>query len=200
MKYPQTTQTRTTSQQPAVTTITPRVLDRGFFSRPALLVARELIGKFLVRRIGHREIAVPITQTEAYIGPHDLACHGSKGRTARTEVMFGPAGHWFVFFIYGIHWMLNAVTDDEGYPAAVLVRGAGPWDGPARLTKALAIDKTFNARPITPDATLWLEDRGLRIPKNGIRRTPRIGVDYSGPWAAKPYRFLLAEASLPTSE
>ena len=109
-----------------------------------------MIGKFLVRRIGKREIGVAITETEAYVGPHDLACHGSKGRTPRTEVMFGPAGHWYVYFVYGIHWMLNAVTDDEGHPAAVLVRGAGDWDGPAKLTKALKIDKAFDARAIAP--------------------------------------------------
>lgn len=169
----------------------PRVLERDFFARPALVVARELIGKYLVRRIGKREIAVPISETEAYTGPHDLACHGSKGRTARTEVMFGPAGHWYVYFIYGIHWMLNAVTDDEGHPAAVLVRGAGQWDGPAKLTKALQIDRAFYGQPIAPDSGLWIEDRGLAIPRRRIRRTPRIGVDYSGPWAAKPYRFVL---------
>lgn len=151
-----------------------------------------MIGKFLVRRIGRRVIAVPITETEAYIGPHDLACHGSKGRTARTEVMFGPAGHWYVYFIYGIHWMLNAVTDDEGHPAAVLVRGAGTWDGPAKLTKALKIDKAFNTRSIEPEAALWIEDRGLKISRARIARTPRIGIDYAGRWAAKPYRFLLS--------
>jgi DNA-3-methyladenine glycosylase len=171
--------------------LAPRILERGFFARPALVVARELIGKHLVRRIGTRVIAAPITETEAYVGPHDLACHGSKGRTERTEVMFGPAGHWYVYFIYGIHWMLNAVTDDEGHPAAVLVRGAGEWDGPAKLTKALQIDRRFYASPIAPQSDLWIEDRGLTIPARTIRRTPRIGVDYSGVWAAKPYRFVL---------
>jgi DNA-3-methyladenine glycosylase len=189
MKRERATKVPAANRQPP----TARILGADFFARPALVVAREMIGKYLVRRIDGREIAAPITETEAYVGPHDLACHGSKGRTARTEVMFGPAGHWYVYFIYGIHWMLNAVTDDEGYPAAVLVRGAGQWDGPARLTKALEIDKALNARPIAPEATLWLEDRGLKIPGNRIRRTPRIGVDYSGPWATKPYRFWLAQ-------
>jgi DNA-3-methyladenine glycosylase len=196
MKQIRKAQSSTTDHQPPATTI----LQRDFFARPALTVAPDMIGKFLVRRIGRREIALPITETEAYVGPHDLACHGSKGRTPRTEVMFGPPGHWYVYFIYGIHWMLNAVTGDEGYPAAVLVRGAGDWGGPARLTKALAIDKSFNARPIAPDATLWLEDRGLTIPRHRIRRAPRIGVDYSGPWAAKPYRFLLADPLGPKSK
>jgi DNA-3-methyladenine glycosylase len=177
----------------AAPTASRQPLTTSFFSRPALVVARDMIGKFLVRRIGRREIAVPITETEAYVGPHDLACHGSKGRTPRTEVMFGPAGHWYVYFVYGIHWMLNAVTDDEGHPAAVLVRGAGPWNGPARLTKALEIDKRFNTRPIARQTALWIEDRGLKIPRKQIKSTPRIGVDYSGPWAAKPYRFVVRD-------
>jgi DNA-3-methyladenine glycosylase len=168
-------------------------LERGFFARPALVVARELIGKSLVRRIDGREIAAVINETEAYIGPHDLACHGSKGRTGRTEVMFGPAGHWYVYFIYGIHWMLNVVTDDVGHPAAVLLRGAGEWAGPARLTKALSIDKRFNGLAAEPGEALWIEDRGLKIARSRIKRTPRIGVDYAGKWAAKPYRFLLAD-------
>jgi DNA-3-methyladenine glycosylase len=154
-------------------------------------VARELLGKYLVRRIGGDVVAAPIIETEAYVGPHDLACHGSKGRTPRTEVMFGPGGHWYVYFIYGIHWMLNAVTDDEGYPAAVLVRGAGAWSGPARLTKALAIDKRLNAQAIAPASGLWIEDRGERPRRGQVRRTPRIGVDYAGAWAAKPYRFVI---------
>jgi DNA-3-methyladenine glycosylase len=105
--------------------------------------------------------------------------------------MFGPAGVWYVYFIYGVHWMLNAVTDDEGYPAAVLIRGAGAWSGPARLTKALAIDKSFNSRPISSTSALWIEDRGFKVPRESIRRTARIGVDYAGAWAQKPYRFVL---------
>jgi DNA-3-methyladenine glycosylase len=169
----------------------PRVLGTEFFTRRALTVARELIGKVLVRRTNGREIAAVITETEAYIGPHDLACHGSKGRTERTEIMFGPAGYWYVYLIYGMHWMLNVVTDDVDHPAAVLVRGAGQWDGPARLTKALAIDKRLNGAQAARASGLWIEDRGVRIPRGLIRRTPRIGVDYAKQWAAKPYRFVL---------
>jgi DNA-3-methyladenine glycosylase len=155
-----------------------------------LTVARELIGKVLCRRIGSKVLAELIHETEAYIGPHDLAAHGSKGRTARTEVMFGPAGIWYVYFIYGIHWMLNAVTDDVDHPAAVLIRGAGPWTGPAKLTNALSIDKSFNTLKIAPATNLWIEDRGFALPRKHLRRTPRIGVDYAGEWAKKPYRFV----------
>lgn len=169
----------------------PVLLEQAFFARPALVVAKELLGKFLCRRINGEMIAAPINETEAYIGPHDLASHGSKGRTARTEVMFGPAGHWYVYFVYGIHWMLNAVTDDIDHPAAVLIRSAGEWNGPAKLTKAMSIDKGFNTLAIDPTSDLWIEDRGLVIPRGKIRRTPRIGVDYAGDWAAKPYRFVV---------
>lgn len=169
-----------------------RVLDAHFFARPALVVARELIGKVLVRQLRDREFAVVIHETEAYTGPRDLACHGSKGRTARTEVMFGPAGFWYVYFIYGIHWMLNVVTDGVDHPAAVLIRGAGEWIGPARLTKALAIDKRLNAIRSAPDSGLWIEDRGIKIPGRRVQRTPRIGVGYAGKWADKPYRFVLS--------
>jgi DNA-3-methyladenine glycosylase len=173
----------------------PRALPTDFFARPALVVARELIGKYLVRRDRRQETSALIVETEAYIGPHDLACHGSKGLTPRTQVLFGPPAHWYVYLIYGLHWMVNAVTDDEGHPAAVLLRAAGPWNGPGKLTKALAIDKTLNGRPIAPSSGLWIEDRGVRVPARRINRTPRIGVDYAGLWAHKPYRFLLRDPS-----
>lgn len=172
-------------------TIERRLLDAEFFARPALAVAKDLIGKLVVRRIGRHETSVLVTETEAYIGPHDLACHASKGRTPRTEPLFGPPGCWYVYFIYGIHWMLNAVTDEDGYPSAVLFRGAGPWNGPGKLTKGLEIDKAFNAQPISPATGLWIEDRGYKVLPSNIRRTPRIGVSYAGDWAAKPYRFIV---------
>jgi len=179
------------------------ILAGDFFNRPALVVARELIGKFLVRRVDSGdELAGLIGETEAYVGPHDLACHASKGCTARTQVMFGPAGYWYVYLIYGIHWMLNIVTDAQEYPSAVLIRGVGSWDGPGKLTKALAIDKQLNALPASPTSGLWIEDRGYRPSRRSVQRTPRIGVDYSGDWAAKPYRFVYSpqrSADLQTS-
>lgn len=172
-----------------------RVLEADFYERPSLDVARDLLGKFLVRRVDGKRIAAIIHETEAYVGPHDLACHASKGCTPRTEVMFGEAGHWYVYFIYGVHWMLNVVTEREGFPAAVLFRGVGEWNGPGKLTKAMQIDKLLNSRPADRRSGLWIEDRGVEVPPGDIVRTPRIGVDYAGSiWAAKPYRFLLPSA------
>ena len=175
------------------------VLDQAFYARPALVVARELLGKYLVRSESGKKIAAQIHETEAYVGPHDLACHAAKGHTPRTAVMFGPAGKWYVYFIYGIHWMLNVVTETEGFPAAVLLRGAGQWNGPARLTKALDIDRRLNGAAAIRATGLWIEDHGEAIGRSRVRRTPRIGVDYAGPWAAKPYRFLLAPGRQATS-
>jgi len=168
------------------------VLEAEFFDRSALVVAKELLGKYLVRRLDDREIAEPITETEAYVGPQDLACHAAKGCTPRTSVMFGPAGFWYVYFIYGIHWMLNVVVERQGFPAAVLFRSVGPWNGPAKLTKALAIDKQLNGQPAAPSSSLWIENRGHIVRPKQIQRSPRIGVDYAGEWANKPYRFQLA--------
>lgn len=176
-----------------------QVLSADFYARPALVVARELLGKQLVRQTGGVRIEGMIAETEAYIGPQDLACHAAKGHTPRTAVMFGPAGRWYVYFIYGVHWMLNVVTGDEGHPAAVLFRTVGSFNGPGKLTKAFSIDKQLNGQPALEESGLWIEDAGLKIPRSKIRRTPRIGVDYAGEWAAKPYRFVL-ELEKPSSK
>ena len=126
-------------------------------------MAQELLGKHLVRRWRNVEQSAVIHEVEAYIGPHDLACHGRFGRTARTEVMFGPAGVWYVYLCYGIHWMLNIVTDGEDWPAAVLLRGAGEFNGPGKLTKGMRIDRRLNGKPAIESSGLWIEDRGTRV-------------------------------------
>ena len=167
------------------------VLAQGFFARPAVKVARELLGKHLVRRTGKTEVAAMITEVEAYIGPHDLASHARFGRTARTEVMYGPAGHWYVYLCYGVHWMLNVVTDVEGWPSAVLIRGAGEFLGPGRLTKGLKIDQRLNTLPAAPATGLWVEDHGTRVRRGQIECTPRIGIDYAGEWKHELFRFVL---------
>lgn len=168
-----------------------KILKPEFFERSALAVARDLIGKFLVRKIDGKEIALIITETEAYGGFRDLASHSRFGKTPRTSVMFGPPGHIYVYFTYGMHWMLNIVCGKEEYPAAVLIRAAGQFIGPARLTKALHIDKSLNGLLLGKKAGLWIEDRGVKIPKKAIIATPRVGINNSGPiWKERPWRFV----------
>jgi DNA-3-methyladenine glycosylase len=162
-----------------------------FFARPALTVARELIGQALVfeSATGARTTWL-ITETEAYIGAQDLACHGRFGPTSRTAVMFGPAGYWYLYLIYGMYWMLNVVTDQPDVPAAVLIRGAGPCDGPGKLTKQLGIDRQWNGTAIHSASRLWIARTTINVPRRELQRTPRIGVDYAGAWKDRPYRFV----------
>ena len=178
---------------------TGSVLSRDFFDRPADRVARELLGAWLVVPGPQgRSTRHVVVETEAYLGAHDLACHGSKGMTNRNATMFGPAGRWYVYLCYGMHWMLNVVTGSEGVPAAVLIRGVCEHAGPGRLTKALCIDGSFDGRPANRSGGLWFESSGIRVPPRRIERTPRIGVDYAGAWAKKPLRFVVDPANLRT--
>ncbi|MFM8290713.1 MAG: DNA-3-methyladenine glycosylase [Planctomycetia bacterium] len=173
-------------------------LTRAFFDRPADRVARELLGAMLVvRGAGGRVTRHVVHETEGYLGAHDLACHGARGMTARNAVMFGPAGCWYVYLCYGMHWMLNIVTGAEGVPAAVLVRGAGAFTGPGRVTKGLGLDRGFDGRPATRGTGLWFET-GVAVPGRLVARTPRVGVGYAGAWAEKPLRFVVDPAELPT--
>ncbi|MFV1958903.1 MAG: DNA-3-methyladenine glycosylase [Planctomycetota bacterium] len=167
----------------------------SFLARSAVRVAPALLGKCLVRRRGRRLLVLPIHEVEAYHGPHDRASHASRGPTPRNRPMFGPAGCWYVYLVYGMHWMLNVTTAEEGVPSAVLIRGAGGIVGPGRLTRALGLDGTFSGKPATRASGLWLEDRGIRVPRRHVRRTPRIGVTYAGPtWAGRPWRFTVDPA------
>lgn len=136
-------------------------------------------------------LALPITEVEAYDGPGDKACHAHCGRTKRSEVLFGPPGHWYVYLCYGIHWLANLVTGPVDYPAAVLLRGAGPYDGPGKLTKGIGLDGSRNRSPVAPGTGFYVGE-GPVLPPARYRRKPRVGIDYAGPvWAAKPYRFVL---------
>jgi DNA-3-methyladenine glycosylase len=171
-----------------------KILGPAFFDRPTLLVAKDLLGKYLVRKIGNETIALMINETEAYDGHKDKASHAHRGQTVRNTPMFGGAGVIYVYFTYGIHWMLNLVCGKPGYPAAVLIRGAGHIVGPARLTKALSIDKTLSAQPLGKKAGLWVEDRGVVVKSRDIIRTPRIGINYAGEYVDKPWRFVLKES------
>ncbi len=186
------------------------IIPQTFFDRPTLLVAKDLLGKFLVRQTGSispgypdgRKIAVMITEVEAYDGPRDLASHASKGRTKRTSVMFGKPGVFYVYFTYGMHWLVNVVTGPKDYPAAILIRagifedpetgGRREIEGPARLTEFMHITGSQNGLPARRPSGLWFEDRDITIPPRRIIAAKRIGVDYAGPvWAEKKWNFSL---------
>ncbi len=171
------------------------VLPCDYFNRPTLEVARSLIGKFLVRENGQGQVAGKIIEVEAYVGPGDKACHASKGRTKRTDVLFGPPGISYVYLIYGMYHCLNVVTERESFPAAVLIRAieidGKLVDGPGRLCRTMEIDRTLNRHNLTEGRQLWLEDRAARISPAQIGAFPRIGVDYAGTWARKLWRFRL---------
>lgn len=153
-------------------------------------MAKELLGKYLVCRHSKKEISLMITEVEAYLGLDDKASHASRGLTERNKIMFLSGGRWYVYFTYGMHWMLNIVTGPKNYPAAVLMRGTDKVSGPGRLTKYLKINKKFNGKIADVKSGLWIEDRGCKIKPSEIKKTPRIGVGYAGPaWAKKPWRF-----------
>lgn len=173
-----------------------KILDRKFYHRDTLRVARELLGKKLVRRINGLELSGMITETEAYCGHEDSACHAHHGKTQRNAVMFGSPGHAYVYFTYGMHYMLNLVTEEEENPCAVLIRAIVPLDGinemearrkkkgaelsngPAKLCQALSIDKSLNGWDVTLGSELWVENY-KKIPDSKIIATPRIGIDYA---------------------
>ena len=169
-------------------------------ARATVALARGLLGKFLVRRRDGVTEAHLITEVEAYDGERDLACHARVGRTGRTEVMYAAGGVWYVYLCYGVHEMLNLVVGPRDWPAAVLIRGVDGVSGPGRLTKRLGIGRALNRTAAAPASGLWLEDRGVVVPRRLVRATPRIGVDYAGPvWAKKPWRFTFDPRALPES-
>jgi DNA-3-methyladenine glycosylase len=177
-----------------------KILAPAFFDRPTLVVARDLLGKYLVRKYRNKTVSLVITEVEAYDGPDDLASHASRGKTPRTKIMFGPAGQFYVYFTYGMHWLINVVTGPEDYPAAVLIRAGKyyafkkqewiPVNGPARLTRFLHITGTQNGKIMGPKTGLWFENRGIKINRCDVVARKRIGIDYAGPiWKNKLYRF-----------
>lgn len=164
-----------------------------FFAQEATVVARGLIGQLLCRQLPDgTALRWPITETEAYPGPEDAACHAHLNRrTRRTEVMFGPPGHWYVYLCYGVHWLLNIVVRETGHPAAVLIRGAGDFDGPGKLTKAMQVNKIQNTEPATPATQLWCEFSDITVPESEISITPRIGINYASDiWIQAPLRWV----------
>ncbi len=177
-------------------------LQEADYDRDTVAVARGLLGKYLVLRRDGVRVAGCITETEAYCGMEDKACHASKGRTPRTEVMFGPPGHWYVYLIYGMYHCLNIVTEPVDQPCAVLIRAVATvtgledsvkTDGPGKLCRAFGIDRDYNAETACgAKARLWIEDRSLRPSDADIQAGPRIGIHYAGVYRDKPWRFLLS--------
>jgi DNA-3-methyladenine glycosylase len=167
-------------------------LEQSFFERDVLHVAPELLGKYLIRNGNDQPERFMITEVEAYKGVDDLACHASKGRTARTEIMYASGGFIYVYLIYGMYWMLNFVTGKKNEPQAALIRGVDRISGPGRLTKLLNIDKSFYGESIVASDRLWVEEGGdLKVK---FITTPRVGVDYSGDiWKNKPWRFVKSD-------
>lgn len=180
-----------------------RPLPPAFYARDALTVARELLGCRLVVDEGGWRRAGRIVETEAYVGEHDLACHASKGRTPRTEVLFGPPGRAYVYLIYGMYHCFNAVTGAEGTAAAVLVRAVEPLeglapeartDGPGRLCRALGLTLAHNRLALTSPA-LHVLPALAPVPERQVARGPRVGVDYAGEWAQAPLRLWVKDSA-----
>lgn len=176
------------------------VLDPSFFARETTVVARDLLDKLLVREVDGVRLEGRLVEVEAYLGPEDLAAHSKGGRrTPRTEVMFGPPGHAYVYFTYGMHWCLNFVTRAEGIPQAVLVRalepgpGVGRCGGPGLVTRALHVDGALNGALLAPPS-IYVVDDGA--PKRRVFVTPRIGVQGTGRWEKRLLRFVVDSPAL----
>lgn len=182
------------------------ILNQSFYKRNTLRVARDLLGCFLVREYRGKIIRAMITEVEAYVGEKDLACHASRGRTPRTEVMYGQPGHAYVYMIYGMYHCLNVVTERVDFPAAVLIRGVEIKDnlpllakervgvrlnGPGKLCKFLKIDRKLNRWDLVKGKKLWIESRNPRAKLSGIKKSRRIGVDYAQHCREYLWRFTL---------
>lgn len=163
---------------------------REFYQRDVLEVAPDLLGQHLVRVAPDGSYSsYVITETEAYRGEEDLACHASRGRTPRTEVMFGEGGHLYMYFIYGMYWMMNVVTGPEGIAQAVLFRGVREAGGPGKLTRLLELDRGYYGEDLVHSPRIWIEPSGIRP---AYTASLRVGIDYAGEeWMNKPWRFLM---------
>jgi len=162
--------------------------NENFFLQDALNLAPELLSCYIVRNHDNNLQRYKITEVEIYRGEEDLACHVSRGRTSRTEIMYHKGGHLYIYLIYGMYWMLNIVSGKENEPQAILIRGVEGISGPGRVTRHLRIDKSYNGEYLVDSKRIWLE-KSNEIP-NYIT-TPRIGIDYAGePWKSKLWRFV----------
>ncbi|MBK3517368.1 DNA-3-methyladenine glycosylase [Carboxylicivirga marina] len=169
-------------------------LGKEFYQRDVLIVAKELLGKVLVRRFeGRGEERFVISEVEAYRGEEDAACHAHKGRTSRTEIMYHAGGKVYVYLIYGMYWNLNIVTGSECEPQAVLIRGVKKISGPGRLGRYLKLDKSFYGDSLSESNRLWIEEPVVKS-KIAFESTERIGIDYAPyKWRSKKWRFVLKD-------
>ncbi len=163
---------------------------REFYTRPTLLVAKDLLGKYIVRRINNKEIIGQIIETEVYIGPKDKASHAYLGKkTKRNQAEFFIGGHIYIYLVYGMYWQLNIVTEKAGKPECILVRALDLADGPGKVCRYLKLDKSFYGEDLTKSKRIWLEDRGVKVKPSQILATSRIGIDYAGPyWSRRKWR------------
>lgn len=165
-------------------------LQREFFVRDVLEVAPDLIGKdIVVRQETGLYVRYKVTEVEAYRGSEDRACHAFKGRTARTEIMYHEGGRLYVYFIYGMYWMLNVVTGQENIPQAVLIRGVKNLPGPGKITRSFGIDRSYYGEDLTISDRIWFEESGI---SPAFKTGERVGIDYAGEyWMSRPWRFYL---------
>ncbi len=171
-------------------------LRRNFYVRPTLEVAKEILGKYIVRKIGRKELIGKIIETEAYVGPYDKASHAYGGKiTQRNRAEYLGGGHIYIYLVYGMHWQLNITTAKAGEPECILIRALdldNLADGPGKVCRYLKLDKSFYAEDLTKSERIWLEDRGEIINPKNIKCGSRIGIDYSGPyWSKRKWRFYL---------
>ncbi len=189
-----------------------QILPQKYYQQNTLKIAQDLLGKFLVRELENKKIITQIIETEAYLGPNDLASHASKGKTPRNQIMFDKGGFWYVYLIYGMYYCLNVVTEKKDYPAAVLIRAVKPikgleiikknrrnknlktlTNGPGKLCEALKINKNFNEKKAyLKETKLYILNNQTK--KKNIIATPRIGIDYAGEYKNKLWRFVLKES------
>ncbi|MDR1773575.1 MAG: DNA-3-methyladenine glycosylase [Clostridioides sp.] len=155
-------------------------LDASFYSKPATVLAEELLGKYLCRNINGETLKLKITETECYFGEEDTACHAHKGKTKRTEIMYYEGGFAYVYLCYGIHNLLNVVTGEKDHPEAVLIRGVDGYNGPGKLTKAMNIDRSLNGENLITSNKLWIEKDGNDTKDNfEVKKAKRIGIGYA---------------------
>lgn len=188
-----------------------KILSQKFYLQPTLEVAKQMLGKFLVKEEEQEILAGKIIETEAYIGPEDKASHTFSGtKTERNKAVFLTGGHIYIYLVYGMYWMLNITTTKKGQPECVLIRALEPVEGiekmqqnrdtpienltngPGKLCQAFALDKSYYGKKLVKNSGIWLEDRGLDIEKKIVCNS-RIGIDYAKEWAEKPWRFYIKD-------